>query len=381
MSTSARMDGRIGAAPGVLREHLQRIATGPEQSKDLSHEEARRGMALILSGEADPVEAGVFLIALRMKRETDDENRGVLDAIRAVTRSAAADVDDLLDLSDPYDGYLRSLPPSPFLPALLAACALPAVSHGLECVGPKLGVTHRQVLAAAGAPVDLDPVAAAARVADARVGWAYVDQRAACPALHALVDLRRLIVKRPVITTVEGLAGPLRARGRTHLLRGYVHKAYPRVYLDLARHAGFDSALVLRGAEGGVIPSLRQPGHGARYRGAGADQPVRFDPGALGVERDTRAVPVPAGLLPGGDARAAPDARARAGIARAAAEAGLAALEGARGATADALVYAAALALWHAGRCPDPQAGAARARAALAAGEALARFRAAADAG
>ncbi|MFQ6021824.1 MAG: hypothetical protein ACE5NW_03805 [Acidiferrobacterales bacterium] len=32
----------------------------------------------MLEGKVDPVQAGVFLIALRMTRETDDEHKGVL---------------------------------------------------------------------------------------------------------------------------------------------------------------------------------------------------------------------------------------------------------------------------------------------------------------
>ena len=98
------------------------------------------------------------------------------------------------------------------------------------------------MLAAAGAPVDLSPPQAAARLADARIGWAYVDQKAFCPQLYALAPLRTLIVKRPAITTTEVLAGPVRGRRRTHLVTGYVHKPYPRIYALLARHAGFDSA-------------------------------------------------------------------------------------------------------------------------------------------
>ena len=136
---------------------LQRIATGPELSKDISREEAREGMRLVLEGAVDPVQAGVFLIALRMKRETDEENRGLLEAIREATGRATAPVDEVLDLGDPYDGYNRTLPAAPFLPPVLAACGVPTVSHGVQSMGPKYGVTHRQVLAAAGLPVDLSP--------------------------------------------------------------------------------------------------------------------------------------------------------------------------------------------------------------------------------
>ena len=132
----------------VMRSILQRIATGPTLSKDISGDEARAGMRFILEGQVDPVQAGVFLIALRMKRETDDEIRGVLQAIRDVTHSITAPVDEVVDIADPYDGFNRTLPASPFLPAVLAACGVAAVSHGVESMGPKYGVTHRQVLRA-----------------------------------------------------------------------------------------------------------------------------------------------------------------------------------------------------------------------------------------
>ncbi|MDH3380671.1 MAG: anthranilate phosphoribosyltransferase, partial [Gammaproteobacteria bacterium] len=133
-----------------LHSILQRIATGPELSKDISFEEARSAMRCILDADVDPVQAGVFLIALRMKRETEDENRGVLQALIDVSERAIADVEEVVDVADPYDGYARGLPASPFLPSVLAACGVPAISQGAESVGPKYGATHRKVLRAAG---------------------------------------------------------------------------------------------------------------------------------------------------------------------------------------------------------------------------------------
>src|SRR5262249_31410666 len=150
--------------------------------------EARDGMSLILERKVEPIQAAVFLIALRMKRESDDENRGVLEAVRSSTRAATADVDDLADVADPYDGFTRHLPASPLLPALLASCGVPTVSHGCDRLGPKFGVTHRQILAAARAPVGLTPDQAARRITNSRIGWAYVDQEVYCPGLHDLAD-------------------------------------------------------------------------------------------------------------------------------------------------------------------------------------------------
>jgi len=356
----------------MMRSILQRIATGPELSRDISREEARAGMRLILEGEVDPVQAGIFLIALRMKRETDDENLGVLQAIRDVTHSVTAPVDEVLDIADPYDGFVRSLPASPFLPAVLAACDVAAVSHGVESMGPKYGVTHRQVLRAAGLPVDLSVEEAAARLGDSASGWAYLDQRAFCPKLHRLARLRTLIVKRPSITTVEVLTGPLRGRMRTHLVTGYVHKPYPRIYALLARDAGFDSALLIRGVEGGVVPSLRQSGKAFHYHERGEEQPVDFNPADWGIVQALRAPQIPCTPNEAGEGELGPlDATA---VAKAAAQAGLDALRGAPGPTRDALVCAGALCLWHLRRRDSLQAAAEAVRQVLDNGQALARI-------
>ncbi len=355
----------------IMSSIIRRIATGPELSKDISREEARGGMRFVLEGEVDPVQAGVFLIALRMKRETDDEIRGVLQAIRDVTHSVTAPVDEVVDIADPYDGFNRTLPASPFLPAVLAACGVAAVSHGVESMGPKYGVTHRQVLRAAGVPVDLSVEQAAARLGDSACGWAYVDQRVFCPKLHQLAALRTLIVKRPAITTTEVLTGPVRGRARTHLVTGYVHKPYPRIYALLARDAGFDSALLVRGVEGGVVPSLRQSGKAFYYHARGDEQSMDFNPADWGIEQTLRAPPIP-GVNDAeiGDETAQADTVA---IAKSAAHAGLEALRGAHGATRDALVCAGALCLWHLRRRDSLPAAAQAVREVLDNGKALAR--------
>ncbi len=358
----------------LLRSVIQRIATGPELSKDISFEEATAAMRAILEGDADPVQAAIVLIALRMKRETRDENRGVLQAILDTSERVIAPVDEVVDIADPYDGYNRTLPPSPFLPAVLAACGIPAIAHGVETMGPKFGITTRQVLRAAGVPVDLTTREAAQRLAGA--GWAYVDQAAFAPRLHDLTDLRRRIVKRPAITTVEVLVGPVRGRTHTHLMTGYVHKPYPPIYAMLARHAGFDSAMLVRGVEGGVIPSLRQAGKLVHFRDGAVEAEVDLDPTELDIVQEQRSVPFPQDLPPAphDDEIGLPvDAAA---AARAAVACGLEALEGRSGATRDGLVYAGAICLWHLGHAADWRTAASKVREAIDSGRAMARFRA-----
>ncbi len=358
---------------------IQRVATGPQMSKSISYDEARAGMRLVLEELADPIQSAVFLIGLRVKRETDDENKGVLQGIRDNTKTVVADVDELVDIADPYNGYGRSLPSSPFLPVLLAEAGAPAVSHGIETVGPKFGVTHNQVLQAAGVSVELTGEEAGKQISNPEIGWAYVDQRSFCPSLFGLADFRKRIVKRAAISTAEVLTGPVRGRKKTHLLTGYVHNEYPPIYTMLARHSGFDSALLLRGTEGGVTPSLRKRGEFVRYWEQGEDTVVEADPAEIGIEQVNRLVPIPPALLPKKDREFGPDEN-NAEIAKLAAKEGLAALEGKNSPTSDALLYSASLALWHLGRYDSVPDAAFVVRKILSSGTTVERFRRAAGA-
>ena len=358
---------------------IQRVATGPQMSKSISYDEARAGMRLVLEELADPIQSAVFLIGLRVKRETDDENKGVLQGIRDNTKTVVADVDELVDIADPYNGYGRSLPSSPFLPVLLAEAGAPAVSHGIETVGPKFGVTHNQVLQAAGVSVELTGEEAGKQISNPEIGWAYVDQRSFCPSLFGLADFRKRIVKRAAISTAEVLTGPVRGRKKTHLLTGYVHNEYPPIYTMLARHSGFDSALLLRGTEGGVTPSLRKRGEFVRYWEQGEDTVVEADPAEIGIEQVNRLVPIPPALLPKKDREFGPDEN-NAEIAKLAAKEGLAALEGKNSPTSDALLYSASLTLWHLGRYESVPDAAFVVREILSSGTTVERFRRAAGA-
>ncbi len=359
-----------------MADYLARVATGPRMSKDLSHDEARDGIDLLLSGRVDPVQAGVFLIALRMKIETHEELAGILEGLRAHTCVAEAETDELVDLADPYNGYARHLPASPFLPAVLAAAGLPALLHGRVAQGPKWGLTPHRVLAACGADPtrlrELDPDEAASRIADADLGWAYLDLGAFCPALAGLDELRARIVKRPCLALLEKLLAPVRARRRTHLVAGYTHRGYDAILDAMCRQGAYASLLAPRGVEGGVIPSVAAARTGARSApGDGAPEPIAehdFDPTAAGVLASARAEPLPFSC------DGLPDEATLAAWADAAAAAGKAALGGADTTTRRSLAFAAGAILHHVGRAPTAAAGAAHAAAVIDSGAAREHF-------
>lgn len=357
-----------------IRQCIQKVATGPEYSKDLTYAEAYEAMRYVLSDNADPVQVAVYLVGLRMKRETDAENRATLQAIIDTSTISTASVDEVLDISDPYDGYARGVPASTFVPAVLASLGVPCVLHGLEQVGPKFGATHHKILKAAGVQVDLTPTQATTQLE--QVGWAYIDQKQFAPRLHALIPIRQRMVKRQILTTVETLVGPIRGRQKTHCIGGYVHKAYPAIYASLARQAGFDSAAFVRGMEGGILPSLQQAGKLFCYHAMGEERQLDLNPNDVEVQAEVRAVPIPTDLpappVLDGVIETAIHSDALAAVA---AQQGLAALAGEQGLMYDSIVYAGAIALQHLRRYVDLADAAAAVRATLDSGTALSTFK------
>ena len=352
------------SSQNLIHSIIQRIATGPEQSKNIELEEASAAMSAILDGKINDVQAAVFLIALRMKRETLEENLGILDAILKATDVQQAELEDLVDLGDPYSGYNRSIPISSFLPPLLAELGLPSIIHGLDSVSPKFGLTHKHLNQALGNNIELTLGEVKAQLEDSKKGWSYIDQSIYCELLYKLVALRNNVVKRTVLNTVETLIGPIRAK-RTHAILGFVHKPYPPIYAALATRAGFDTSLSIRGVEGGVVPSLRQKGLMISYVGQVEKARVEIDPNLMGIHQDLRAISIPKNLATDKNKKA---------IAEHTVILGKAALAGERGMFYDGLVYTASLILWHLEKFKDLSNAAEFVRQALNSGKAINRL-------
>ena len=340
----------------ALSEAIKKVASGPHLSKDLSAQEAYDVLTEILSGQVEPVQAAVFFIALRMKRETNEENLGLLRALQAATTQYQAQVDQLLLLADPFNGFNRYCPVSVFIPAVLAAAGLPAVAQGVSKMGPKFGVTHAQVLELAGYTWHSSEAAAQA-VSQPDIGWAYLDQAQATPSLYALQGLRTLMIKRPSLASLEKMLRPVVAQQQTHLAIGFVHKAYPAILGWLAQQTQFASALILRGQEGGIVPTLRAPSTNFRLIDGELNE-VILNPEDFAIEQNTRGVIAEDNIV----------------TASRTLELGLNALAGQQGSSFDSLVYGAAALLWHCRYYDSQQQAADKIRQVIKSGKAKAHF-------
>ena len=124
-----------------------------------------------------------------MKRESMSEFLGLFDAMQGSVKTMDIDVPELFILADPFDGYVRTVTMTPFIPAVLSACASASLIHGVKTVGPKHGITAHKVYELVGIKVDMS--ADEAKYSVEQNGWAYMDQSRYAPMLYGAINCAR----------------------------------------------------------------------------------------------------------------------------------------------------------------------------------------------
>lgn len=197
-----------------------------------------------------------FLEGERLKRETLEENKAFWDFLWQHATHQKAKVPHLIDLSNAYDGFNRTLYLTPFTAALLAGAGFPTVMHGLDQISPKNGINPFKILTAA-RKNPLHPInKVIADIENPDIAWGYIDQSLSCPTLYALQALRFAMVKRPFLATLEKLLQPL-AGAQTYLVTSYTHPPYKLTLSELISSAKtWESSLIFRGVEGSIQLAL-----------------------------------------------------------------------------------------------------------------------------
>ena len=247
-----------GEAPSVtpfqrMQYFLREIGQGPRNCRDLTREEAREAMDLILAQAVPRAQMGGFLLIERFKGESPEELLGFADAIRAQARLIEPRVEGLLDIGSPYDGRKRNLVISPAASIVAAVAGMPVVMQGEKDMPPKHGVPVIDVLEALGVDIDAEPKAVEASIE--AEGFGFMRQRRFVPALFALKELREEIALRSNINTVEKLYN---LAGASYSLIGLTHLPYLEKMLEAVKQMGFRRMMIIQGIEGNEdVPTSR----------------------------------------------------------------------------------------------------------------------------
>jgi anthranilate phosphoribosyltransferase len=244
---------------------------------DLSREEARGTMAVIMAGEATDAQIAGFLVALRAKGETADEIAGCAEAMREHVLRVSPTRTDVVDVvgtgGDGANTYNIST-----AAALVAAAAGAAVAkHGNRAASSQTGAAD--VLEALGFELELPPERIERSIDE--LGFGFLFAQAHHPAMRHAAPVRRELATRTVFNVLGPLTNPAGARA---LVLGVYSPELARTLADALVQLETTRAYVVHGAGG--IDELSPCGPNLVCEVAGARvTEYELDPVELGVER------------------------------------------------------------------------------------------------
>jgi anthranilate phosphoribosyltransferase len=226
-----------------MKELIAKIGKGQKTSKDLTWDESKQAMRLLIEGKATPVQLGAFLVGMRLKMESVAE----LAAFTAAAREYVPPLSvpralPLVDLPT-YAGKQDTFHASIAAGIVAAAAGVAVLMHGYDDVPGRHGASG--VLAQLGIPIELAPTQVKEELTSK--GFAYLDLALYHPPMARFLDLRKELGVRTLFHPVAKLLNPARAAAQ---VIGISHPPYFEKTAEALAMLGSRRALVVRGVEG-----------------------------------------------------------------------------------------------------------------------------------
>lgn len=232
---------------------LEEIILKAVSRRDLTEKEAREGIELAMTGDTPEHLTASFLEALRLKRETDLENRVFYEYFLNSIQRIECDFPQLIEIGDSYDGVNRNNNYNLFTACLLGALGYKTIISGSKTVAPKNGATHHQILLEANKNPLLSLRDALKELETNN--WTYLDQSVFHTELWEERTMRAEMVKRPCLATFEKILSPIINKSGNNIITSYTHAHYKHANIEILKNSPYTrTALNIKGLEGTVTP-------------------------------------------------------------------------------------------------------------------------------
>ncbi|MCA9399259.1 MAG: hypothetical protein KC618_05890 [Candidatus Omnitrophica bacterium] len=244
-------------APDVdetIRKFCRRLITKDTLNKD----EAEKLGDFLFSEEPGDVLRGMAASILRVRYETAEEYDGIRLSLEKTFSPAFQDKTPkgipIVQIAEPFDGVDHSYILTPLLAGYIQSKGYRVVSQCAPSPGPK---NIYNLFNIAEALKGTFVVSNQGVVDDNKSAFGYyVNQEQLSPSLARWIQIRRKIVKRPFLSTLERFVNPCRA---SILIVSAFHPPYGEKMLTIAERAGFKKIIVVRnGLEGGIAFPLKR---------------------------------------------------------------------------------------------------------------------------
>lgn len=209
---------------------------------DLSEDEAKSVMEIMLSGEATQAQIAAFLTALRMKGETLDELVGLASVLRDKAETIAPEAENYVDLVGTGGDCTYTFNVSTTSAFVVAAAGLPVAKHGNRSISSRSGAGD--VLEALGVNIMAEPELVKKCVDEVGIGFMFA--QLFNKSMKYVGQARKEMGIRTVFNILGPLANPSRAKNM--VVGVYSPKLTEQVAKAMAR-LGVERAFVVSGAD------------------------------------------------------------------------------------------------------------------------------------
>jgi anthranilate phosphoribosyltransferase len=245
--------------------------------QDLSQEQMRTVMRIVMTGEATPAQIGGLLIGLRMKGETVDEIAAAAEVMRELATRVNVSGPHLVDTCGTGGDGINTFNISTASAFVVAAAGAKVAKHGNRSVSSQSG--SADVLEAAAVSLELTPAQVGQCIDEVGVGFMFAPKHHGAMK-HAIGPRREMGVR-----TIFNVLGPLtNPAGAPHQVVGVFDGRLVEPLAHVLKRLGSKHVLVVHADDGMDEFSIESPSHVAELKD-GDITSYTINPGKVGLER------------------------------------------------------------------------------------------------
>ena len=213
------------------------------EKRNLTTDEMRKVMRLIMSGHATDAQIGGFLTALRIKGETTEEIAAAVEVMRELAETVKVNGDHIIDTCGTGGDGANTFNISTTCAFVVAAAGAQVAKHGNRSVSSRSG--SADVLEAAGVNLDLNAEQVGRCVDEIGVGFLFAPKHHSAMK-HAIGPRKELGIR-----TLFNLLGPLsNPAGAPNQLIGVYAKEWLRPIAEVLKQLGSIHVMVVNAEDG-----------------------------------------------------------------------------------------------------------------------------------
>ena len=223
--------------------NLQAAIQAVIDHQDLSREDMRNVMRVIMTGEATPAQIGGFLVGLRMKGETVEEITAAAEVMRDLAHKVDVSGDHIVDIVGTGGDESHTFNISTASCFVVAAAGGKVAKHGNRSISSKSG--SADMLEAAGVNLDITPEQVEQCIEQVGVGFMFAPKHHGAMK-HAIGPRKEMAVR-----TIFNILGPLtNPADAPNLVMGVFSAALVEPLANVFKELGSNHVMVVHSDDG-----------------------------------------------------------------------------------------------------------------------------------